>query len=118
MLVTVVRADASAIGRAWSRQDADARPARDDRAPRPGDWATYNGDISGNRHSTLPEITPANVRGLRLAWTFAVPGARYLRTTPLVVGGVMYVTAPNEVFALDAYSGRQIWHFRQPARQA
>jgi alcohol dehydrogenase (cytochrome c) len=80
----------------------------------PGDWATYNGDPAGNRHSMLPQITPANVDRLQLAWTFAVPGARYLRATPLVVDGVMYVTAPNEVFALDAYTGRQIWHVRQP----
>ncbi len=35
--------------------------------------------------------------------------------TPVVVGGIMYVTAPNEVFALDAGSGRQIWHFRRRA---
>ena len=80
----------------------------------PGDWATYNGDVAGNRHTRLPQITPANVAGLRLAWTFAVPGARYLRATPLVIDGVMYVTAPNEVFALDAHTGRQIWHVRQP----
>jgi alcohol dehydrogenase (cytochrome c) len=82
--------------------------------PGPGDWATYNGDVSGNRHSPLTRITPANVPTLRPTWTFAVPGARNLRTTPLVVGGVMYVTAPNEVFALDAATGRQIWHAREP----
>lgn len=113
-LVTVVRADARAIDPRGRAEMPTLEPRETVESTGNGDWATYNGDVSGNRHSTLPEITPANVGGLRLAWTFAVPGARYLRATPLVVGGVMYVTAPNEVFALDAHSGRQIWHFRQP----
>lgn len=43
-----------------------------------------------------------------------MPGARNLRTTPVVVGGIMYVTAPNEVYALDARSGREIWQYRRP----
>lgn len=80
----------------------------------PGDWATYNGHVGGNRHSALAQITPDNVARLQPAWTFAVPGARNLRTTPLVVDGVMYVSAPNEVFAIDARNGRQIWHYRRP----
>ena len=89
--------------------------ARDvDETSRLGDWSTYNGDVGGNRHSALGQIAPDNVSRLRLAWTFAVPGARYLRTTPLVVGHVMYISAPNEVFALDASTGREIWHWRQP----
>ncbi len=80
----------------------------------PGDWTTYNGDIGGNRHTPLAQITPANVSRLRPAWTFAIAGARNLKTTPLVVDGVMYVTAPNEVFAIDARTGAQIWHHRRP----
>src|SRR5690606_22022271 len=79
-----------------------------------GDWATYNGDVGGNRHSSLAQITPDNVARLQPVWTFTVPGARNLRTTPLVVDGVMYVSAPNEVFAIDASNGRQIWHYRRP----
>jgi alcohol dehydrogenase (cytochrome c) len=86
-------------------------------APGPGDWATYNGDPRGNRHSELAQITPANVSNLRPAWTFAVPGGRALRSTPLVVEGVMYVGAPNEVYALDARTGKQIWQYRRPRTQ-
>lgn len=103
-----------------SQRDEGRRPLptlvpRDDVPPsRPGEWLTYNGDIGGNRHSPLTEIAPANVASLQPAWTFAVPGARTLRTTPLVVGEVMYVTAPNEVHAIDARSGRQIWQYRRP----
>jgi len=80
----------------------------------PGDWPTYNGNPDGNRHSALSQITPANIAQTRVKWTFPVPGARNLRTTPVVVDGIMYVTAPNEVYALDARSGREIWHYRRP----
>jgi alcohol dehydrogenase (cytochrome c) len=83
----------------------------------PGDWPSYNGDDRGNRHSRLDQISPANVAGLRLKWTFPVPSSRNLKATPVVVNGVMYVTAPNEVYALDAQTGREIWHYsRQRTR--
>jgi alcohol dehydrogenase (cytochrome c) len=80
----------------------------------PGDWPSYNGDERGNRHTLLDQITPANVQGMRLKWTFPVPGSRNLKVTPVVVNGIMYVTAPNEVYAIDAQTGREIWHFSRP----
>ena len=79
-----------------------------------GDWPSYNGDDSGNRHTALTQINPANVAGMRLHWTFPIPGSRSLKATPVVVNGIMYVTAPNEVYALDANSGREIWHYSRP----
>ena len=47
-------------------------------------------------------------------WTFTLPNAAQLQVTPVVVDGVMYVTAANDVYALDAGSGRQIWNYRRP----
>ena len=48
-------------------------------------------------------------------WTFQVPGARgALQGTPVVVDGLMYVTAANAVWALDARTGRQVWHYSRP----
>lgn len=85
--------------------------------PSKGDWVTYNGDPRGNRHTELDQIAPANVSTLRPAWTFAVPGGRALRSTPLVADGVMYVGAPNEVYALDARTGTSIWQYRRPRTQ-
>ena len=87
-----------------------------DRTDPPGadDWPTYNGDPGGNRHSSLRQITPSTVGRMRLKWVFPAGNARNLRTTPVVVDGIMYVTAPNEVYALDARSGRQIWHYSRP----
>lgn len=77
------------------------------------DWATYNGNASGNRDSVLSQINSSNVRQLGLAWMFPVPNAPRLEATPIVVDGVMYVTSWNELYALDATTGRQLWMYRQ-----
>ena len=76
--------------------------------PKPGEWPTYYGDLNGNRHSGLNQINTRNIGQLQLEWTYALttPGTQ---TTPLVVDGVMYVTAPGEVCALDSRTGSEIW---------
>ncbi len=77
-------------------------------------WTTYSGDDSAQRHSPLTQITPANVGRLTVQWMFqtGVPGR--LEATPLVVDGIMYLTGPdNHAWALDARTGRQIWHYRR-----
>jgi alcohol dehydrogenase (cytochrome c) len=77
-------------------------------------WPTYNGDPGGNRHTTLTQIDKTTVTRLAAQWLFSIPDAGLLQVTPVVVGGVMYVTAPNQCFALDAGTGRPIWHFKRP----
>ena len=47
-------------------------------------------------------------------WMFTLPNARRLEVTPVVVDGVMYIAAANEAYALDARTGRQIWHYQRP----
>ena len=80
--------------------------------PRAGEWPTYHGQLSGNRHSPLDQINTANVARLSPRWTFPIPaGQRALQVTPVVVDGLMYVTAVNAVWALDARTGRQVWHY-------
>jgi len=84
--------------------------------PKPGDWPTYHGQLGGNRYSELEQVTPRNVRNLAPKWIYT-PGngaGRGLEVTPVVVGGVMYVTRVNSVYALDARSGRQIWQYTRP----
>jgi alcohol dehydrogenase (cytochrome c) len=81
------------------------------------DWPTYHGSLNGNRYSTLNQINRDNVTHLAPAWVFNVPSTARLQTTPLVVGGIMYVTSANECYALDAGSGRQLWHFQRPRTQ-
>lgn len=82
--------------------------------PAPGNWPTYNGQIGGNRYSSLNEINVENVRQLAPRWMFPISNAGHLEVTPVVVDGVMYVTTANEAFALDARTGRQIWHYSRP----
>jgi alcohol dehydrogenase (cytochrome c) len=77
------------------------------------DWPTYHGDPSGNRYTSLTQIDKSNVARLAPKWVFPIPGVTTVENTPLVVGGVMYVSSANEVYALDAGSGRQVWHFRR-----
>jgi PQQ-dependent dehydrogenase (methanol/ethanol family) len=84
--------------------------------PKPGNWPSYNGQLSGNRYSTLTQIAPGNVKSLKAQWLFQVPGqgGQSLEGTPVVADGVMYVTRVNSVFALDAKSGRLIWQYVRP----
>jgi alcohol dehydrogenase (cytochrome c) len=77
-------------------------------------WETYHGAPTGNRFSAVNQITTANVGRLAPRWMFTLPNAAQLQVTPLVVDGVMYVTAANDLYALDAGSGRQIWNYRRP----
>ncbi len=81
--------------------------------PQPGDWRTYNGSDSGNRYSPLDQITTANVATLKLKWVFPI---QYfgLATTPLAADGVLYVTGPNQVFAIDALTGGELWQYSRP----
>ena len=81
--------------------------------PAPGNWPTYHGTIDGNRHAALNQINPSNVHRLALQWIFPI-NHNVLELTPVVVDGVMYVTGPNQVFALDARAGRTLWHFQRP----
>ena len=76
-------------------------------------WPEYNGDRGGNRYTTLSQITPANVARLGPRWMFTLPNISGLEVTPVVADGIMYVTGGNECYALDAGSGRQIWHYRR-----
>jgi len=77
-------------------------------------WTSYHGQPTGNRYSALTQITPANASQLAPRWVFTLPNAAQLQVTPVVVDGVMYVTAANDLYALDAGSGRQIWNYRRP----
>ena len=102
-------------------------------------WPTYNGDYSGRRFSTLNQINQSNVKHLTLAWVYRAtagntagsivggegpdvppggvaaaasgPGSTTIKSTPLMVNGVLYFTMPDNVWAVDARSGRELWHY-------
>lgn len=85
-------------------------------APR-GSWLTYNGDYSGRRFSSLKQINEETIHNLALAWVFPTGlvsggGNIYsIKATPLMVDGIVYFTMPDYVWAVDARTGKEIWHY-------
>jgi alcohol dehydrogenase (cytochrome c) len=82
---------------------------------RTDEWLTYSGSYNGSRHTTLDQITPANVAQLRLRWIkqFNVGDAN-IEATPLVVDGTIFtVPEAGHVLALDAKTGDVIWEYKR-----
>ena len=77
-------------------------------------WLSYHGDYSGQRFTRLNQITPSNVANLKTQWVFHVRDVSDMEVTPVVSGGVMFVTAANDAYALDARTGRTLWHYSRP----
>ena len=79
-------------------------------------WTTFNGDYSGRRYSTLTQIDAANVNQIAQQWVYKITGVSSRRSapgtvikcTPLLVNGVLYITIPDHVWALDARTARSM----------
>lgn len=80
-------------------------------------WPSYNGDYTGRRFTSLTQVTPANASQLQAQWVFHSRNAGILEATPLVVHGVMYMTASNDAYAIDAATGKVLWHYIRPVTQ-
>ena len=78
------------------------------------DWPTYHGNLSGNRYSPLAQVHRGNIGQLAPRWMYTVKSAGLHEATPIVADGVMYITAANEVNAIDPRDGREIWRFSRP----
>src|SRR3954463_1040265 len=78
------------------------------------DWPSHDHDAGGQRFSPLKQITPANVARLQKAWAFDT-GAPGIQVTPIVVNGIMYVTAGKDVIALEPETAKVIWRYTAPA---
>ena len=81
-------------------------------------WLMVGGDYNSQRHTQATQITSGNVASLAPQWVFQtdLPGfpGRGFETTPVVVDGVMYITGNNNhAWAIDARTGRQIWHYQR-----
>ena len=92
----------------------DVLPADLVARPPGANWLSYNGDFTGRRYSSLSQITPGNVGQLRAQWVFHCQKFDRLEVTPVVVNGTMFVTSENDTYALDARTGRVIWHHERP----
>jgi alcohol dehydrogenase (cytochrome c) len=80
-------------------------------------WPAYHGDYTAKRHSKLTQISPANVDKLGLAWAFQTNQSATIKSSPLLVDGVLYFTVPDNVWAVDARSGHLIWRYTYPPNQ-
>jgi quinoprotein glucose dehydrogenase len=79
------------------------------------DWPVYGGSDDHTHYTTLDQIAPANVRQLKVAWTYETRDefkGSEMQANPVIVDGVLYATTPKvQVFALDAATGRELWRF-------
>ena len=101
-------------------------------------WPSYSGDYTGKRYSALTQVNRLNVKNLTLAWTmsltggpgtaggrgrggvivggegtgdFGAGGGVTIKGTPLMVDGTLYVSSPDNAWAIDARDGRELWHY-------
>jgi PQQ-dependent dehydrogenase (methanol/ethanol family) len=76
------------------------------------DWLVYGGDLGQMRYVPSDQINTENVKDLKLKYIFQTGVVGSFENTPVVEGGVLYVTSPyNHLFAVDAATGRQLWHY-------
>ena len=117
----------AALGPAWSEEvkqepatkgtAAPATPVTQDMlsgaAKDANNFLHTNGNYDQTRFSPLTQITAANVGKLRPAWIFQTEVKESQETTPIVVNGVMYITTSfSHVYALNAKTGEQYWHYK------
>jgi alcohol dehydrogenase (cytochrome c) len=103
-------------------------------------WPTYNGDYTGRRYSTLTEVNQATVKNLTLSWfhkitpgsgtggggrgggagmivggegtgEFNAGGGETIKGSVLMVDGTIYISTPDNAWAIDARDGRELWHY-------
>ena len=87
--------------------------------PAPGSWPIYNGDYSGRRFSDLKQINANNVDLLKIDWMYRIKGIGpqrgvgdpVIKSTPLLVNGILYFTIPDHIFAINARTGEHIWQY-------
>src|ERR1700727_2970808 len=85
----------------------------------PNLWPTYNGDYSGGRFSDLAQINQSNVDLLKIEWIYRIAGVGpqrgvgnpTIKSTPLMVNGILYFTIPDHVFAVSARTGEELWQY-------
>ena len=76
------------------------------------DWPTIGLDYAETRFSRLSQINADNVGKLGLVWSYPLESSRGVEATPLVVDGIMYVTASwSVVHAIDARTGKRLWSY-------
>ena len=82
--------------------------------PEARNWLLFRGNYNAHGYSPLNQITATNARDLVPVWTFATGLREGHQAPPLVNDGVMFITTPqNNIVALDARSGEQLWRYQR-----
>ncbi len=90
-----------------SQQPADLRSEQ-----ATSNWPLHGLSHSEQRFSPLKAINQDNIDDLSLTWYLDLPGKRGQEATPIIIDGIMYTTSAwSHVLAIDAATGKQIWHF-------
>ena len=97
-----ISASVGKVNEAFMRSNAAQTP----------DWPSYGLDYAETRHSKLNQISTSNVKDLGLVWSYNLESQRGVEATPLVVDGIMYVTASwSVVHAVNVRTGKRIWSY-------
>src|SRR3954462_13625858 len=81
------------------------------------EWPAYGHDAGGARFSPLKQINPENVAKLKRAWVYRTGEFGNFETTPIVIGGVMYLTTQaQKIVALEPETGKELWKFDPKSR--
>jgi len=76
-------------------------------------WLHTNGNYAQTRYFPGKDINTGNVSKLKLAYVFQTEVVESMETAPIVINGVMYLTTSfNHVYAIDAVSGKEFWHYK------
>ena len=111
-LYVVVLAAVVGVGQACTQ-----RPKIQELPTEPFAWSYYGADAASTKFAPLAQINAANFEKLQVVWKWPADnadlGREGHRCTPLFVDGVLYTGTPRQgIFAIDAATGRQLWHFK------
>jgi quinoprotein glucose dehydrogenase len=75
-------------------------------------WSSYLGGPDRNHYSQLDQITPENLKDLKVTWTYKAPDSGQMQMNPIIIDSLLYgVTAGLRAFAIHAETGQEIWRF-------
>jgi len=82
-------------------------------------WPTYNGDYSGRRYSDLDQVNQGTVDSLKIEWMYRIQGIGpqrgvgnpTIKSTPLLIDGILYFTIPDHIFSVNARTGEHLWQY-------
>lgn len=104
--LTPEEVEADVVAGALANQQRNLAPFPEVDPATSHDWPLHNYDLLNSRYAPLDQIDTSNVASLAVRWLYHAASGR---ATPVVAGGLMYVTTPNNVVALDAATGRVVW---------